>query len=124
MLQRLEGKVELYRSISKHSVQIELHGISKVIELTVSEPWVLKRNDQIVVVGETDPKSGKFVGYAYKNLSKGIFGKYDAQPGVGVAFVIAGLLFCWAIFPLFTHVPAGLKAIALGRKVNNAASML
>ncbi|WP_320838583.1 hypothetical protein [Zhongshania sp.] len=124
LLQRLEGKVEQYRSITKRSVQIELQGIQKVIELTVSEPWVVKRNDLVTVVGETDPKSGKFIGYAYKNSSKGVFGKYDAQVGVGVIFIVAGLLFCWAIFPLFIHIPAGFKAIALGKKVNNAAAML
>ena len=124
MLQRLEGKVEQYRSITKHSVQIELSGINKVIELTVSEPWVIKRNDKVVIVGEKDPKSGKFTGYAYKNISKGVFGKFDAQAGVGVFFVIAGLFFFWAIFPLFTHVPIGLNTIALGKKVNEAASML
>nr|WP_184461531.1 hypothetical protein [Zhongshania antarctica] len=124
LLQRLEGKVEQYRSITKRSVQIELQGIKKVIELTVSEPWVVKRNDLVTVVGETDPKSGKFIGYAYKNLSKGVFGKYDAKVGAGVIFIVAGLFFCWAIFPLFIHIPAGFKAIALGRKVNNAAAML
>ena len=74
LLQRLEGKVEQYRSITKRSVQIELQGIKKVIELTVSEPWVVKRNDLVTVVGETDAKSGKFIGYAYKNSSKGVFG--------------------------------------------------
>ena len=124
MLQKLEGKVEQYRSITKRSVQIELQGVQKVIELTVSEPWVIKRNDMVSVAGETDPKSGKFIGYAYKNSSKGVFGKYDAQVGTGVVFIIGGLLFCWAIFPLFTHIPSGIEAIALGRKVDHAASML
>jgi hypothetical protein len=124
LLQRLEGKVEQYRSITKRSVQIELQGIKKVIELTVSEPWVVKRNDLVTVVGETDHKSGKFIGYAYKNSSKGVFGEYDAKVGIGVIFIVAGLFFCWAIFPLFIHIPAGLKAKALGRKVNNAAAML
>lgn len=124
MLQKLEGKVEQYRSITKRSVQIELQGVQKVIELTVSEPWVIKRNDIVSVVGETDPKSGKFIGYAYKNSSKGVFGKYDAKVGTGVAFIIVGLFFFWAIFPLFIHVPLGARAIALGRKVDHAASML
>ncbi len=124
MLEKLIGKVVRYKSITKRSVQLELTGSKHIIELTISDPWVIDRNDEVIVVGEKDPKTGKFIGYAYKNESKGVFGKFDARVGTGIVFIIAGLLFFWAIFPLFTHVLAGIKAIALGSKVNNAFSML
>jgi hypothetical protein len=105
-------------------VQFELSGCPKVIELTVSEPWVINKGDQVSVAGETDGETGKFIGYAYQNKSKGVFGKFDAGAGVGIIFVIGGLFFFWAIFPLFTHVPVGLRLIALGEKVKQAAAML
>lgn len=124
MLERIEGKVKCYKAITKCSVQIEFVGIPKLIELTVSESWVINQGDDVVAVGETDQATGKFIAYAYRNKSKSVFGKFDAKVGSGYALVIAGLFFFWGIFPLFTHVPAGLKMIALGNKVNRAVAML
>lgn len=124
MLEKLEGTVTSFKAVTTQRVQFELKGVRKVIELTVSEPWVINRDDEIVVAGEEDEKTGKFIGYAYRNVTKGVFGKFD--PGVvdGYVLVVAGLFFCWAIFPLFTHVPAGFRAIALGKKVNQAVALL
>jgi len=124
MLQRLEGKVSYYKRVTNRKVQFELVGISKIIELTVSESWVINRGDHVVVAGEEDTQTGKFVGYAYRNSTKSVFGQFDAGVALGYIFVIAGLIFFWAIFPLFTHVPAGVRAISLGRRVSQAASML
>ncbi len=124
MLKKLEGKVSSFRSVSKWRVQFELQDINKIIELTVSDPWVINRGDTIIVSGEEDVTTGKFIGYAYRNKTKGIFGKYDANIISGYIFVVVGILFFWAIFPLFTHVPSGLRTIALNRKVNRAASMV
>lgn len=120
MLEKIEGTVSSYRSITKRNVQFELNGIPKVIDLTVSDSWVINKGDLVTVAGEVDSSTGKFIGYAYYNKSKGVRGKFDARSGVGVVFVIAGIIFCWAIFPLFTHIPAGLKLIALGKKVSQA----
>jgi len=124
MLKRLEGRISSYKAVTKRNVQFELQGVNKIIELTISDPWVINKGDHIAVAGEENEETGKFVGYAYRNKTKGVFGKYD--PGVvgGYFFVILGLFFFWAIFPLFTHVPAGLRVIALGKKVNQAAGML
>ncbi len=124
MLKKLEGTVASYNAVSTYSVQFELDGVRKVVELTVSEPWVIHRGDEIVVAGEEDEKTGKFIGYAYKNVTRGVFGKYN--PGVvgGYLFVIGGLLLCWAIFPLFFHIPIGLRVIRLGKKVTQAAESL
>lgn len=124
MLEKFEGKIHSFKSITKRNVQFELQGINKIIELTVSEPWVINRGDQVSVAGQEDNKTGKFIGYAYKNHTKGVFGKFDASVASGYIFAIAGLLFFWAIFPLFTHIPAGLRAISLGKKINQAAKML
>ena len=90
----------------------------------MSDAWVINRQDEVIVIGERDQKSGKFIAYAYKNMSKGVFGKFNASVAAGWLFVIAGLFFFWAIFPLFTHVPIGLKQIALGKKVDKAFKML
>ena len=124
MLTKFEGKISSYKAVTKNNVQFELQGINKIIELTISEPWVINRCDYVVVAGEENKKTGKFVGYAYRNMTKGVFGKFN--PGVfgGYFFVLLGLIFCWAIFPLFIHVPVGLRVIALGRKINQAAAML
>lgn len=124
VLQKFEGRVASFRAVSKWKVQFELQGIEKLIELKVSDPWVLKHGDNVAVAGEEDANTGKFIGYAYRNKTIGVFGKYDARARNGYIFVIAGLFFFWAIFPLFTHVPVGLRAIALNKKVNQAASMI
>ena len=34
------------------------------------------------------------------------------------------LIFAWAIFPVFIHIPAGLRRLEFGRKIDRAASML
>lgn len=124
MLKKLEGKIISYKAVTKRKVQLELQGMNKVIELTISEPWVINRGDHVVVAGEEDKETGKFVGYAYRNHTKGVFGKFDPGVAGGYFFVIMGLFFFWAVFPLFTHVPVGLRVISLGKKVNQAAAML
>ncbi|MBL4826913.1 MAG: hypothetical protein JKY66_04250 [Spongiibacteraceae bacterium] len=124
MLKKLEGKVAYYNPITKRCVQIDISGINNVIELTVSDPWVIRRNDHVAVVGETDPKSGKFIGYAYKNISNGVFGKYKGKTRSGVVNIVFAILFFWAVFPLFINIPIGIKDIALGIKAHKAAAKL
>ena len=43
---------------------------------------------------------------------------------VAARYIGLGLLFSWAIFPLFTHVPEGIRQILFGRKVERAELML
>lgn len=123
-LRTIEGTVRSYRAIGVHDVQLEIHGASNVIELSVEQPWMLKIGDHIVVAGEDDGRSGKFHGYAYRNDTRAAFGKSD--PGLldGIRYIVMGLLFSWAIFPVFIHIPAGLRQLAFGRKIDRAASML
>ncbi len=115
MLEKLQGSVVTFKPITKRSVQFELKGVDRIIELTVSDPWVINRNDFVVVSGEVDGVTGKFIGYAYRNKTKNIFGMYDASGyfgyWFGVVFIIGALLFAWAIFPLFTHLPAGIRSL-------------
>ncbi|MDF5570584.1 hypothetical protein P3709_24205, partial [Vibrio parahaemolyticus] len=113
MLDKLVGKVINFKAVTKTKVQFELSENNCVIELQVSDAWVINRNDEVTVVGERDSKTGKFIAYAYNNHTKGVFGKYDAQVVGGWLFVVIGLFFFWAIFPLFLHVPAGIKQISL-----------
>jgi len=124
MLRKIEGTVRTYRAIDVRNVQFEIQGTSKIIDLNVGQPWMLKNGDYVVVAGEDDGRSGKFNGYAYRNDTKDIFGKSD--PGLldGYRYILMGLLFSWAIFPVFIHIPAGLRRLKFGRKIDQAALML
>ena len=124
MLRKIEGTVQTYRAIDVRNVQFEIKGASNVIVLKLEQPWVLKNGDYIAVAGEDDGRSGKFNGYAYRNDTKHIYGKSDPGLVNGYRYILMGLIFSWAIFPVFTHIPAGLRRLKFGRKVDRAASML
>ena len=124
MLSKIEGTVQTYRAIDVRNVLFEIQGTNKVIELKVGQPWILKNGDYVIVAGEDNGRFGKFKGYAYRNDTRKISGKTD--PGLldGYRYILMGLLFFWAIFPVFTHIPAGLRQLAFGRKIDQAAAML
>ena len=124
MLRKIEGTVETYKPINVRNVQVEIEGSSNVIDLNLDQPWVLKNGDHIIVAGEDDGRTGTFNGYAYWNDTKEVFGKSDPGLAHGWFYILMGIIFSWAIFPLFTHLPAGVKQLAFGRKVDQAASML
>lgn len=124
MLEQLQGRVANYRPITRTKVQFELTDGNRVIEMHLNEAWVINRGDQVIVAGELDPKSGKFQAYAYKNFTRSVFGKLGVSKITGGAFIVASILFCWAIFPLFFHLPIGLRTIAFARKVNTAFAMV
>ena len=123
MLRKIEGTVRSYRAIDVRNVQFEIQGANNVIDLSVEQPWILKNGDYVVVAGE-DSYSGKFNGYAYRNETKETFGKSDPGLLAGYRDILMGLIFSWAIFPVFIHIPAGLRRLAFGRKIDRAASML
>jgi len=123
MLRKIEGTVRSYRAIDVHNVQFEIQGANNVIDLNVEQPWILKNGDYVVVAGE-DAHSGKFNGYAYRNETKETFGKSDPDLLAGFRYILMGLFFFWAIFPVFIHIPAGLRRLEFGRKIDRAASML
>ena len=124
MLRKIEGTVQTYRAIDVRKVQFEIKGANNVIVLNLEQPWVLKNGDYIVVAGEDDGRSGKFNGYAYRNDTRHIYGKSDPELLQGCRYILAGLFFCWAVFPVFTHIPEGFRLLKFGRKVDQAASML
>ena len=124
MLRKIEGTVRTYRAIDVRHVQFEIQGANNVIELAVGQPWILKNGDYVVVAGEDDGRSGKFNGYAYRNDTREIFGKSETGSVDGYRYILMGLLFFWAIFPVFIHIPAGLRRLQFGRKIDQAASML
>ena len=124
MLRKIEGTVRTYRAIDVRNVQFEIQGANNVIELNVGQPWILKNGDYVVVAGEDDGRLGKFNGYAYRNDTKEIFGKSETGFLDGYRYILMGLLFSWAIFPVFIHIPAGLRRLKFGRKIDQAASML
>ena len=124
MLRKIEGTVQTYRAINVRNVQFEIKGANNVILLNLEQPWVLQNGDYIVVAGEDDGRSGKFNGYAYRNDTRQIYGKSDPELLQGYRYILGGLFFGWAIFPVFTHIPEGLRLLKFGRKVDQAASML
>ena len=123
-MRKIEGTVRSYRPISVRNVQFEIHGSSELIELHSEHPWVLKSGDHVAVVGENDGRSGKFHGYAYRNDTRQTRGETDRGVIDALRYIVLGLLFAWAIFPLFIHVPYGLRCLSFGRKVDQAAAML
>ena len=134
----LEGRVNWYNSISRSSVLFELEGKSgkRVVELTVSTPWVIRPKDRVAVAGRPCEDTGKLIAYAYANQTRKVGGCYEF-PGAGMAlltgpiFVVASIFFAWAVFPLFVHLPMGLKSMKLSRdakqlnqRAQNAAAAL
>ena len=124
MLRKIEGTVRTYRAIDVRNVQFEIQGANNVIELNVGQPWILKNGDYVVVAGEDDGRLGKFNGYAYRNDTRDIFGKSETGFLDGYRYILMGVLFSWAVFPVFIHIPAGLRRLKFGRKIDQAASML
>ena len=123
-MRKIEGTVKTYTPINVRNVQFEIQGSDKVIDLNIEQPWLLRNGDHVVVAGEDDGRSGKFNGYAYRNDTRQARGKTDPNLPQALRFIVLGLLFGWAIFPLFIHVPAGWRLLAFGRKVDQAAAML
>ena len=129
-VERVRGKVSSVRQVGRapevvqglkaHCVQIEIAGLRRVIELVVEEAVVINHGDDVAIAGEADTKSGKLRGYAYRNRTKGIFGQHKNTSALGFVFVFAGVAFCWAIFPLFFHLPLGLRLIRLGATIRRA----
>ena len=124
MLQVVSGTVRALKPISTYSVQVFLHNSSIVIELYVSTPWVVHRQDDVSFSGEVNAATGKFIAYAYANITHRVHGQCGTSLGGGILFVIAGLFFCWAIFPLFSHIPYGLEEIFFHRKVQQSVCLL
>lgn len=124
MLQKLEGRVGTYRATGVHSVELRLQGADEVIDLEVEQPWVLRVGDQVAVAGELNRRSGRFEGYAYHNVTRSVFGKRDPELLHAYTCLIIGVLGCWAVIPVFTHLPAGISYLSRGKKVDRAATML
>ena len=124
MLRKIEGIVASYKAHDVRHVEFMLEGSNKIIDMHLDAPWVLRDGDIVCVTGEDDGRSGRFHGYAYRNASRGTYGMSAKPWDVAARYIGLGLLFSWAIFPLFIHVPAGIKQILFGRKVERAAHML
>lgn len=124
MLRKIEGKVHSYKALTVRRVEFRVHGHRNLIELNLDRPWVMRDGDYVVVSGEGDGETGRFRGYAYCNLSREVFGKSDNGWAEAWRYILTGLLFSWAIFPLFTHLPEGVRWLVFGRKVERAAEML
>lgn len=122
MLKKLKGRVKSFRRLTNHQVQFELVDQPGVIHLSLATPWALSIGDEVEVAGETESASGQFLGYCYLNLTKGVHG-VASERGAWV-WVLATVLFCWAIFPFFTHLPVGIRNIKFNQKRAEALRML
>ncbi len=124
MLKTIRGTVVYYKSIGRQTAQLELNGVPAVIEISSEFPYVLNAGDIVRITGEEDEESGKFLGYAYVNETKKVRGSRATRYGFGIAFVIAAIVFCWAIFPLFAHLPAGMRALRESSKTDAARKLV
>ena len=123
MLNLLSGKVKSYQAVSKRTVQVELEGVNKLIEITTFDPWVIRRGDDLIVAGEVDGKSGKFIGYAYKNRTRGVSGCYEVSTLGALLFIFIGFALLWAVFPII-HIYLGFKMLGKKRKCARARQMI
>ncbi len=124
MLRKIEGTVQSYKALNVRHVEFQVQGSNDIIDLCLDRPWVLRDGDHVVVTGENDGRSGRFHGYAYRNDSREVCGMSDNGWAEAGRYILLGLLFAWAIFPLFTFLPAGLRWLDFGRKVDRAADMI
>lgn len=124
MLEKIRGKIISLRELSKTETQFELHNADLVIEMTTEDYWVLNKGDTVTVVGEMDDDSGKFVAYAYYNDSKDIFGNQQDKTTAGYIFIVTAIVFFWGIFPLFIHLPMGIKDVKEGKKIRRSIHLI
>lgn len=124
MLEKIRGKIISLRELSKTETQFELHNADLVIEMTTEDYWVLNKGDTVTVVGEMDDDSGKFVAYAYYNDSKDIFGNQQDKTTAGYIFIVTAIVFFWGIFPLFIHLPVGIKDVKEGKKIRRSIHLI
>jgi hypothetical protein len=117
-------KLSLERSQGfDQSLEIQIHRINRLVEITSYQPWAINRNDIIVIAGEVDRESGKFLGYAYKNQTNAVLGYYKTSLIKGFAFIAVGLLFIWAVFPI-VHIIEGIRLLILNRKCKKALDLV
>lgn len=124
MLEKIRGQIISLRELSKTETQFELQDVDLVIEMSTEDYWVLNKGDTVTVVGENDDDSGKFVAYAYYNDSKGIFGNQQDKTIAGYIFIVMAIAFFWGIFPLFIHLPMGIKDVKEGKKIQRSMHLI
>ena len=73
----------------------------------------LLRSSKIIGAPVDILDAGKLKGYAYRNLSKSVFGQFRDTSIFGALFLAASAIFCWAIFPLFVHLPMGVRLLRM-----------
>lgn len=119
----VRGRVRHRRPINKFTVLVEFENNKTVVELTAMG-WAIEPGDTVGFAGETDKSTGKFIAYAYRNDTKGVRGKTPTYTILGIVVALTAIFFCWAIFPLFTFLPAGFKLINMARKTRRANVLL
>lgn len=122
MLKKIAGRVKNYRKLTNYQVQFELVDKPEVVHLSVSTPWALDVGDEVEVVGCAESASGQFIGMGYRNKTKGVRGETSKRNGWG--FIAAAILFFWGVFPLFTHLPVGIRNIKFNAQRAEALAML
>lgn len=70
---KYEGSVSNIREVTRNRVQFQLNQNSELLELFISQSWVLNEGDRIVAYGKRD-KTGKVCCHAYKNMDLNVIG--------------------------------------------------
>ncbi|WP_148266135.1 hypothetical protein [Pseudovibrio sp. FO-BEG1] len=72
-----------------------------MFQLSISQAWVLNKNDKIAVAGEVNSETGKFLACAYSNYTKGVTGREEEK--ISRKLFCAGVLGFSAFFFLLSN---------------------
>lgn len=117
------GKVEDVRYASRGCAQVKISGDNRLVEVYSYEAIVVKRGDDIAVAGFQD-YTGKFKSLAYRNIKQSVLGHVRYDEAGGKMFMILGVLFFWAIFPLFFHYRVGRNQVKYAQQVKRAIKLV
>jgi len=123
MIEKVLGPVRYYKSLGRGVAQLEVTGCPHIIELYTSDAWVLNDGDVVRIAGEK-AQGGKFLGYAYFNQTRNVWGNASCDRTTSIVFIVASVVFFWGIFPLFLHLPAGIRGLKFCRKVRQAVRLV
>lgn len=99
------GRVTWMSAKTRYCVHLRISGFDQVVELRCSQYWVIKRDDELDLLGRPDLDSGKFIAGAYCNRTQRILDArhvgldWKVGPSWGfLKLVIAALPVCVSAF--------------------------
>jgi hypothetical protein len=75
---KYEGNISNIREVTRNRAQFQLDDKPELLELFISQSWVLNEGDHVITYGEKD-KTGKVCCHAYKNTNLNVTGWKDSS---------------------------------------------